>query len=368
MIEEEKLVALPVEMISTGGALFLRRGSLEIKISGECASQVVHTILKAASNDGVTRKGILNSFAAPDQPAVDQLIDHLISRKILLSSQESKNMPKGSEDETDIFYWHFGEWKRPIVNNLNSKTIAILGVNAISRRIGQSLSESDIDSFSIIDDPMLRNQHIFDEDKLKVSQWPGYLKPPIDLRGNEGRSFLEKADCLVLTCDFGINPIISYWNEFCVENKRTFYPIILDRLVGYIGPMVVPGETACYECLRRRENSNMYNFEDKRATEAEAFHHQSVNGFLPPMASILADIAIVDLIRFWSDSLVLMPKVGNMMEIRLMVPEIKNHKVLKLPRCPVCSPLKKRSSSTIDKNSFLAEETLAKRDVRTIVR
>ena len=81
------------------------------------------------------------------------------------------------------------------------------------------------------------------------------------------------------------------WNEFCVRHRRPFLPVVLQDLIGYIGPIVVPGETACFECLRARQNSNLINPETQRAAEARAFDGQAIAAAHPAMSASLGAIA-----------------------------------------------------------------------------
>jgi len=70
------------------------------------------------------------------------------------------------------------------------------------------------------------------------------------------------------------------------------------------------------------------------------------------MASILGDVGAVELTKFYSG---LLPRtqIGTLIEVDLMEPRINSRKVLKVPRCPVCSPVVGNSSRTVDSNVFM---------------
>jgi hypothetical protein len=85
-----------------------------------------------------------------------------------------------------------------------------------------------------------------------------------------------------------------------------------------------------------RQNANRDVGERERADETHAFFGQHVTGFLQPMARIAADIAAVDLLKYFSRAL---PggRAGRLIEADLMTPSIRTRNILKVPRCPVCA-------------------------------
>lgn len=317
-----------------------------MKIAGSNAGAVVRTILTSAKY-GLTRDAIAAQFSRESQPAVLDLIDHLTRRRFLIPS--SNGNIQDIETNLDIFYWHFQQNTESIAEVFKTRRLAILGVNSITRQLATSLMASQFSTFDVIDYPPLRNLRFFDDlGLLKANEWPIALKAPSD--------YAQWADnvsstCLIATSDFGYTPVFSEWNRFCVERKLQFLPAVLHNMIGYIGPMVVPGETACFECLRTRQNANMTNPAMQRLSEDQAFEGQIINGFHPSMASILGDLAAFELTRFYGTCLP-HPQVGTLIEVNLLNTSLKSRRVLKLPRCPVCSPLWQGSTVTPYKNAF----------------
>ena len=158
----------------------------------------------------------------------------------------------------------------------------------------------------------------------------------------------DSLGCLIASSDFGGWETLYEWNRFCVQYHKHFLPVVLQDLVGYVGPLVIPGETACLECVRMRRNSHAEDHEVRGLIEESAFEGQGAIGFHPSMASILGDIAALELTKFYSEALP-RPKVGTLIEVNLLETGLTSRKVLKVPRCPVCSPLLARSSVSPDK-------------------
>jgi len=129
-----KLRPATVNVIDMGDGVVIKRGRVEIKVAGEEAAQAVHMVL-GACRDGCTREQILETFPAPERPAVEALVDHLIGRRILMEGDGPAPEAVPGESQADIFYWHFGTQTKDVARRLTSKRIRIFGVNEISRRL-----------------------------------------------------------------------------------------------------------------------------------------------------------------------------------------------------------------------------------------
>jgi bacteriocin biosynthesis cyclodehydratase domain-containing protein len=343
-----KLKAQAVQVIETSDGVVLKRGCTELKIAGAGAAEAVKKILAVAGNGGATREEILELFEPEAGPIIERLSEQLIGRRLLVPC-EGEDLPEAPESSLDIFYWHFGEKTARVTERLNKRSFAILGVNCISRQLAASLAASEMKNFRTLDHPRLRNMRLFDDaGRFKADQWPASLQAP---QSWTDRLAPESFDCLIATSDFGGQEEMHEWNTLCVRENRHFLPVVLQDLIGYVGPLVVPGETACFDCLRIRRNSQMNGYKPQRLIECVAFEGQRVTGFHPSMASIVGNLAAFELIKLYSEALPFL-KVGTLIEVNLLTTELKTRRVLKIPRCPTCSPLKTRPSTTPYKPNF----------------
>jgi bacteriocin biosynthesis cyclodehydratase domain-containing protein len=346
------LQALPVSLIEFQDGVILKRGCAEFRVSGSGAVDVVRAIVEFASGDGCAREEIIESFAGPDRPAISALIQELEDRRFLV--QPGADGPtEGRESNLEVFYWDFGQTEKSVTSRLNEQKVAVLGVNHISRQIASSLRATGFTNFQVVDQPLLRNLRLFsDQQHLDAASWNPFAPEPVDAGRWEEEFGAGSWNCVIATSDFGGATAMREWNEFCVKRKIHFLPVVLQNMVGYVGPFVVPGETPCFECLRARQNSNMQEPELQRAPEGQAFAGQGVIGFHPSMASILGDLAAVEVSKFYGGW---MPaqSVGSVIVARMLVPSVTIHKVLKIPRCSVCSSLNRQSSIVIEKGLYM---------------
>jgi molybdopterin-synthase adenylyltransferase len=162
----------------------------------------------------------------------------------------------------------------------------------------------------------------------------------------DAKSLSPKPGCVIAASDFGCPDVIQEMNRVCVSAGIHFLPVVLADFIGYVGPFVIPGETPCFDCFLSREESNAPDFGLQRALRASAPDNHDTIGFHPSMASVLGDMAAIELTKFYSheNAHAALPyhRVGHVIEVNLLLPELRGRRVLKLPRCPSCGSLSTR--------------------------
>jgi len=128
-------------------------------------------------------------------------------------------------------------------------------------------------------------------------------------------------------------PLLGAWNATALERGRCWLPVRpFDGLVCTVGPLVVPGESACFECLLLRMAGHLEYGGDVRRVEA-------VPVAAPPVAPLEALVAGVasQLVLGWTGGPDLtLPGLLYVLETKPSL-ALASHTVLRVPRCPVCS-------------------------------
>ena len=355
--ELQRLVALPWQLIEVADGVIVRRGSIQVLIGGDRSVEVLETIATAMRGEGASIDEICRRFAAPDRPAVKELVEQLIARRFVVPAGRD-SAPVSSEDQLEVFYWHFGLSTREVNTRLNQVRVAILGVNHISRQLVSSVTAAGMTNVHVVDYPPLRNVSLFEGgEHVQTSRWSSAVEP-IGYDNWVTRIEAEPFDCLVATSDFGGLHLLRQWNTLCLERGRHFLPVVLQDMVGYVGPSVIPGETACFDCFLSRLDSNRTADSQGYASEIAAFAGQHVAGLHPSMASVLGDIAAIELTKFYSRGLPLW-KTGAVTEVNLLAGRMNSRKVLRVPRCKACSNLIRRSSTSMFRGSLTSKEVEA---------
>lgn len=338
--------ALPLQVIDVDGGVILKRGVVEIRVVGGGAAGAVRTLLEAASGAGIAEADLGALFAAAERPGAEALLRRLIERRFVVHEPGAPGGaaadPRREEGAADVFYWHFGERRAQVAARIAGRGLVLVGVNRISRQLARSLLDSGVSSFEVRDDPLLRNPAFFDDaGALRPGAWPVELGAPIAHGGGVHAVDPGRFGCLAATAELGGMQLLRPWNELCVLHRRLFLPVLLEDLIGHVGPLVVPGETACFECFRLRRSTHEADPRARRAIEAAGAGGRSAAGSLPAMASVLGDVAAVELLKL----LGLHPPLGGpgtAVEVNLLASDMTARRVLRMPRCPVCSPLSER--------------------------
>ena len=324
-----RLYPLPFRIIPTADGVILKRGATEISILGEEAGAFVETLVSAAAG-GATRDEICQRFPPPERPSADELVGQLVAARLLAE----RDTPAGPESGLDIFYWQFGASAREVTARLDRAGLVIVGVNAISRHLVQSLAAAGVTAITLVDDERLRDR-------------PGdHAAPPGDpgpAAIDAARWTADEVGCLVATSAHGDQQALRAWNTRAIERGHPFVPVLLQNFIGYVGPIVFPGQTACFDCLRARWNAHADPAEVRGALDAIAVEDRDVIGFHPAMAAVLGHVAAFELTKLWGQTL---PnrRIGVQIEINLLGPRLTTRRVLKVPRCPTCSPLNTRAA------------------------
>jgi bacteriocin biosynthesis cyclodehydratase domain-containing protein len=353
--DDRKFRALPAEIIKIEGGILVRRDCTLLRVHGEGVEAILKLIFGRAGLEAATqpelREAVAQGFPELDPPRIDRLIEYLERARILVDAA-SHSPADESEGPLELFFWNYdAAWKKS-VRSLAQHRIGLLGINLITRRLASALRDAGFKEFEIFDKEDLRNPRLFVSDRLNSDQWPEPVGSPIsEVEWKDRRTDIS---CLVAACEFGGQQLLRRVNADAVEAKIPFLPIILHDHVGQIGPFVIPRETACLECVRARQNAAMSEPALQRAVEHRSDVGILVTGYHPSMLSILGDIAALELTKFFSPSLPYR-RIGNLIEVDLLKPSIVVRKVLKVPRCKVCSNVQRVSSTGPDRNNFQPE-------------
>lgn len=348
MNSNEKLRLLPIQIVCEMEGVVLRRGVEQVLIPDTNALLVMRVLQKAMGSASRSPAELTGLFAEPVRPFVVSLLDLLRAKRFVVAADAADIAQQGRDAErpTDVFYWHFNLSQARVAKTLNETCWAFVGINQLNQYLLQAMLDEGLENYVVVDDPMLRNVAFYDDDFQLTSEfWREQHRHIVD----EDR-FVDTVGngCgfVVAASEFGGAFLLERWNEYAVTRGAAFYPVLLENLVGYCGPLVIPTESACFACLQTRQNSNASGFKEKRLMEKHAFDGQHVAAYHRSMLQVLANVAQFDLVKFKSD---IQWEIGTLCEINLLSGVMSRRKLLKAPRCPVCSALRTHPQTNIHK-------------------
>lgn len=351
------LSILPFQLIEMKDCVYLKRGINQICITGENAVASIIILQRVLAKKSMTLDEILALFAGIERDAIHALIKQLIKRRFIVPQGDAYSQLREeeiAESAEDIFYWHF-DLNVNKVEKLNSEPIAIIGVNKLGLATYQSLLSNHTHNLTLIDDVPLRNYEFSQpEGQLVQKSLEKYNIFDIEsLNQDKLKSFAM----LVVCSDFGGQSILREWNRYAVQLKLPIIPVFLDDMIGYIGPLTIPNETACLECFYARQNSHLNNFKEREALKQHEHQGKAFVAYHPAMLNILAEVAAFEIMRFRTNTW--QHKIGKLIEINLISTTMSAHKIVKVPRCPTCSAMHEFPPPDINKKR-LTEQDLQK--------
>jgi bacteriocin biosynthesis cyclodehydratase domain-containing protein len=118
---------------------------------------------------------------------------------------------------------------------------------------------------------------------------------------------------------------------------------------GVVGPMTVPGKTACLKChhLRVIRNYDFYDeyLEWEKWVEGQGKHKRVAAASLGPFTGIIAGLTALEIVKklsgFYESEL-----YGRFLTVDALTLEVIPHQVLRVPRCPGCGKMRDKAVLT----------------------
>jgi bacteriocin biosynthesis cyclodehydratase domain-containing protein len=130
-------------------------------------------------------------------------------------------------------------------------------------------------------------------------------------------------------------PGLPAWNESALKATLPWLQVLpFDGVFSAVGPLYVPGESACYECFRTRRASNVDEGRGFLALQDVAAPLPAAAGLEQAVAGLAATLALRWLVH--GDQF--LPGTWYALELHPQ-PSLEAHVLYRVPRCPVCSGL-----------------------------
>lgn len=146
------------------------------------------------------------------------------------------------------------------------------------------------------------------------------------------RSDLEAVDLVLVAPTAAELPELAQWNERALAARATWFQVLpFDGRFAAIGPLYIPGETACYECFRHRRAANITYAPQFWAMQETPAPYPSAL----PLEQTLAGLATLSLLRWHLRNDAGIP--GNFQSLEFGGDiTLGSHIVYRVPRCTAC--------------------------------
>jgi bacteriocin biosynthesis cyclodehydratase domain-containing protein len=143
----------------------------------------------------------------------------------------------------------------------------------------------------------------------------------------------EPADLTIVAPSTSEVSLLRDINKTAIAKRRPWLQLLpYDGRFAAIGPLFVPGETACYECFQLRRASNVkYSKEYLKLDEARSAFEQCM-----PLDMMAAGLGVLYALRWIGANDPAL--VGRLIALQPLSDRgISTHDVLRVPRCPACA-------------------------------
>jgi bacteriocin biosynthesis cyclodehydratase domain-containing protein len=277
----------------------------------------------------------------PNDRADARAILTLLQRHGLIHTNPADESTAGQL--ADLFYSNFGVASAQVAERLAGARVSIVGLGSITRTLLAQLDELGIGRIDVVQHPALSSP--MSSDRTKIA---GIADRNYDRCSTTTLESLGEADLICAASDRGQASALTELNGLALRAGVAFLPVWISEMTGYVGPLNHPYETACLRCYELRVESNAPHPEVLRATREHLFSEEGggdLTGFVPPMAGIVAEIAAMEVLKALS-GIAASDTVGRQIEIGLVSFASQVRRVLKVPRCPLCSDIMLRSAVT----------------------
>lgn len=317
----------------------VKRGVTEVLLGGAGIEATLGKLL-ALLREGMVAERVVEAFPEDDREDALRLVTVMRDRRLL----DEPGPPAASSGHRleACFYDCFGLTHEVAGKSLNAASVVVYGTNLIAQSLVANLAAAGVGTVTLASHRQLDNEFA-DVGWLEgVERGPGNVRL---LDGDVDDATITGSTIVCATSDLGEPPSFEDLNRHALAAGKLFLPAWVSSLVGYVGPLVHPFDTACYRCYRLRADSN----DPRHTVNAAIRKHETSDaaarpspGLLPPMARIVGEIASMEVLKVLTQ---VAPSdvVARLIEINLVSFESVVHRVLKVPRCPDCSDVMHRA-------------------------
>ena len=216
----------------------------------------------------------------------------------------------------------------------SSPRLILIGHGILADKLALSLRNADIrfirlSSTGAIDKEPERKPH-----QTKKKNTTG--KQSTYLYSSHLTQFMKKTELIVVAEDYPNLVLFEKINELCFKKNKAWLRASFDDNMGYIGPLVVPRKTSCFNCCELRLVTNSPHYEYELWINRKNIPKKKL--LVPEyFAQILSTMCMSEILRFLSGRK--NPKtLDQLLVLDTQQVNTTRHSVITHPNCILCNP------------------------------
>ena len=305
--------------------------------------KIVGRLRTAASLTDLLAEGTLSH---EEQENAIALVNYLVQEHVLISPDEY--LPHV------YLSMHFGTQ----ATQISSRTLGFVGAGALAMRIAREMGRLKPKAMILLDDRTITasDRLYFDSPPQTLAETTPYVQVVADDLNAYGyrevssveaslsdrralTDLFEQSDFVVAALEWFSPGTLHAVNEVALEMRKPWISVYPDGSEALLGPIYVPGETHCYSEFEIQREANI-SLRDEYLLYKETLLESTDSGhqFLPPYLSLMSGWAVSAIVPFLVTGRSF--AVGRCLFVEFERMSIDYQEILKLPRCPACSPLR----------------------------
>lgn len=344
------------DVFGAGDDRYQIRGSEYVSVlSGNAVKDVFSRLLPLLDGERTTDE-LIERLHDVSRPETIRALIHRLDELGILEDASDKDRQELSPEQAEVYrsqMMFFGVASRDLQDSneatfqralLESK-LSILGTGELASRIAAECARVGIGT--ILGVNLTGNASTSSAGGHGIIDTPGLALEDLE---SIKRVVAEAAPTLlVLALDRPEPAFLERVNSISIDLNIPLLHSQVNGAKGVVGPMVVPGKTACLKChhLRVIRNHDFYDeyVEWEKWIEGEGKHKRSAAATLGPFTGIVAGLAALEIIKrlsgFYEPEL-----YGRFLTVNALTLEVIPHPVLRVPRCPSCGKLRDKTAFT----------------------
>jgi ribosomal protein S12 methylthiotransferase accessory factor len=288
-------------------------------------------------------KEILNLLSDYKRSQVIGIVETLHKMNLIKIEKEGSTKFKNFSIQSKYFPWVQPEVRD--AHTISDLELTLIGDGLLASKLVTHLRNSKI-KFNKI-----KSTQIVPKFSSKLStEWAlGKEKSSLEYSSSSFASqlnrLIERSTLLIVAADYPNINLFELINRLCFRKKKAWIRVSLDEDIGYLGPLVIPKRTSCFNCceLRLVTNSPDYEYELWRNKENIPTKKSDIHGIFADMLSVMC---IKEIYRYLINSN--QPDtIDNLLIFDTHHVNITKHHIISHPNCILCNPPSKTENSTI---------------------
>jgi len=331
-----------------------------IKVKGTMLREFRNEVLPLL--DGQHTLAEIKSLVADSLPAsnVNDALMLLDAQHLLIADvPDGESLSERLVPQRNFFH-ELGLVAQEAQQRLSRATVSVLGLGALGSVVATGLAASGVGQLRLVDDLPVReadglHSPVYSAEDLGSGRAQAVRRAiearfrsiqvdPMDSRietDDQVAAAIDGADFVACCVDPGQSAYRYKLNRACDVARMPWITSTAAGFEGIVGPMVRPGETACYLCYTMRSVASAADpeadftfqqfLDERRADDSDRRENL---GFAAGLVANLTGLEILKALAGLGSS----QTDGAILVVDFLQPSVRRHAVLRNPRCPVCFP------------------------------